>query len=125
MVAPGSSRFRRSVFLAALDIRDALLLWRLWGTLGWNDIVQRYRRSLLGPLWLTVSMAIMIVALGIVYAKIFKTDLDDFVPFLSIGLIIWGLISSVPMEAGSIFTGAESFIKQVRLPYSFYAFRFV
>jgi len=100
-------------------------LWRLWGRLGWNDILQRYRRSLLGPLWLTASMGIMVLALGVVYARILKMALDDFMPFLCVGLLIWSIISSVLTEAGTLFTGAESYIKQIRLPYSVYVCRFM
>ncbi|WP_315831401.1 ABC transporter permease [Bradyrhizobium prioriisuperbiae] len=111
--------------LAIRDIIDGALLWPLWCRLGWNDILQRYRRSLLGPLWLTASMAIMVVALGIVYAQIFKMALHDFMPFLCVGLLVWGIISSVLTEAGSLFTGAESYIKQIRLPYSVYVYRFM
>ena len=112
----GHGQFR----LAIRDILDGAALWPLWGRLGWNDILQRYRRSLLGPLWLTASMAIMVVSLGIIYAQIFKIALHDFMPFLCVGLLIWGLISSVLTEAGTLFTGAESYIKQIRLPYSVY-----
>ncbi|WP_084306154.1 ABC transporter permease [Bradyrhizobium sp. ARR65] len=111
--------------LAIQDVIDGAALWRLWGKLGWNDILQRYRRSLLGPLWLTASMAIMVLALGVVYAKILKIALHDFMPFLCVGLLIWGLVSSVLTEAGSLFTGAESYIKQIRLPYSVYVYRFI
>src|SRR6516165_2302443 len=102
--------------LAVADVIDGLTLWRLWGRLGWNDILQRYRRSLLGPLWLTASMGIMVLALGEVYARILKMALDDFMPFLCVGLLIWSIISSVLTEAGTLFTGAESYIKQIRLP---------
>lgn len=111
--------------LAIRDIFDGAALWPLWGRLGWNDILQRYRRSLLGPLWLTASMAIMVVSLGIIYAQIFKIALHDFMPFLCVGLLIWGLISSILTEAGTLFTGAESYIKQIRLPYSVYVYRFM
>ncbi|KAA0073111.1 ABC transporter permease [Tardiphaga sp. P9-11] len=104
---------------------DGLRAWRLWSTLGWNDIVQRYRRSMLGPFWLTASMAIMVLALGIVYSRLFKTELHDFLPFLCVGLLLWGYVSATISEAGTLFTGSESYIKQIRLPYSIYAFRFI
>jgi lipopolysaccharide transport system permease protein len=52
-------------------------------------------------------------------------SLQDFMPFLCVGLLVWNLISSVLTEAGGLFTGAESYIKQIRLPYSLYAFRFI
>jgi ABC-type polysaccharide/polyol phosphate export permease len=45
--------------------------WQLWSMLGWNDIHQRYRRSALGPFWITISMAIFIVLLGFIYSKLF------------------------------------------------------
>jgi ABC-2 type transport system permease protein/lipopolysaccharide transport system permease protein len=107
------------------DVVEGLLLWKLWGKLGWNDILQRYRRSLLGPLWLTASMAIMVVSLGLVYSTIFKAELHDFIPYLCVGLLIWGYISGILSDAGSLFTGAESYIKQIRLPYSVYVLRFM
>ena len=116
---------RSMSLLAIRDIRDGILLWPLWGRLGWNDILQRYRRSLLGPFWLTASMAIMVVSLGVLYANLFKTEIQDFMPFLCVGLLVWNYISSVIGEAGSLFTGSESYIKQIRLPYSLYVYRFV
>jgi len=111
--------------MALQDAIDGCSLWALWGKLGWNDILQRYRRSLLGPLWLTASMAIMVVSLGLVYSTLFKAQLRDFMPFLCVGLLIWNYISSIVSEAGMLFTGAESYIKQIRLPFSFYVFRFL
>lgn len=116
---------RGDVRLAMQDVVDGLALWPLWIRLGWNDILQRYRRSVLGPFWLTVSMAVMVVALGVVYAGIFKITLRDFIPFLCVGLIVWGYISTTLSEAGGLFTGAESYIKQIRLPYSLYVCRFI
>src|ERR1700676_800588 len=49
---------------ALADVLSGLSLWQLWGRLGWNDILSRYRRSILGPFWLTLSTAIMVIALG-------------------------------------------------------------
>lgn len=116
---------RSQAQMALQDVLSGLSLWTLWGKLGWNDILQRYRRSFLGPLWMTASMAIMVIALGLVYSKIFKAELHDFMPFLCAGLLVWGYISSILIEAGTLFTGAESYIKQIRLPYSLYVFRFI
>jgi lipopolysaccharide transport system permease protein len=108
---------------AVSDFREGLALWPLWLRLGWNDILQRYRRSMLGPFWLTASMAIMVIALGVLYAELFNTPVHDFLPYLCVGLLVWNLMSSFLTEGGSLFTGAESYIKQIRLPYSVYVFR--
>ena len=79
---------QRSFQMALLDVSAGLAVWRLWGKMGWNDILQRYRRSLLGPFWLTASMAIMVVSLGVLYAELFKTSIHDFLPFLCVGLLV-------------------------------------
>lgn len=108
---------------ALFDFRSGWALWPLWIRLGWNDILQRYTRSLLGPFWLTASMAIMVISLGVVYSEIFKTPIPDLLPFLCTGLLVWSLLSSFLVEGGALFIGAESYIKQIRLPYSVYIFR--
>jgi homopolymeric O-antigen transport system permease protein len=108
---------------ALTDFTSGFALWPLWVRLGWYDILQRYRRSLLGPFWLTASMAIMVIALGVLYAELFNTPIHDFLPFLCVGLLVWNLISSFLIEGGTLFTGAESHIKQIRLPYSVYVYR--
>ena len=47
----------------ARDLIEGMANWRLWSMLGWNDILQRYRRSALGPFWITISMAVTAIAL--------------------------------------------------------------
>src|SRR5258705_3057689 len=78
---------------------------------------------MLGPFWLTASMAIMVIALGVLYAELFNTPIHEFLPYLCVGLLVWNLMSSFLIEGGALFTGAESYIKQVRLPYSVYVYR--
>jgi lipopolysaccharide transport system permease protein len=111
--------------LAATDLAGAITLWPLWVRLGWHDILYRYRRSLLGPFWFTANTAITIVALGIVYSQIFRMPIRELMPYVCVGLLIWGFISAILNGAGEIFSGAESYIKQVRLPYLLYVFRFI
>ncbi len=114
----------RSAFAAArADIVSGLLRWRLWGRLGWNDIRQRYQRSILGPLWLTVSMGILIGSLGLLYARLFQQPVEEFLPYCGVGLLIWGFMSSYLTESGTLFSGAEAYIKQISLPFSLYVYR--
>jgi len=114
---------RSRTSLAVADVVSAIQQRRLWVRLGWNDILQKYRRSVLGPLWLTVSMAIMIVSLGLLYAQIFQTPVDDFLPYLCVGFLVWGYFSSFLIEAGALFVASEAYIKQIKLPYSLYVCR--
>jgi len=102
--------------LAALDVRNGAALWRLAWTLGWLDIRLRYRGSMLGPFWLTLSTGIMVGALGILYSTLFRTNLHDYLPFLSLSLVLWGFLSGLVGESCATFTEAESIIRAVRMP---------
>jgi lipopolysaccharide transport system permease protein len=111
--------------LALSDFARAIALWRLWVSMGWQDIKQRYRRSLLGPFWLTLSMAIMIGALGFLYGQLFGIELSTYMPFLTLGFIIWGFISSTIIEGCTSLIAAEGYIRQVRLPFTLHVLRSV
>ena len=105
------------------DLYRGLRAWRLWTMLGWNDIRLRYRRSVLGPLWLTLSMAIFITTLGFIYSRIFHTELRVFLPYIAVGFITWGFMSTTINESCSAFLESESVIRQVRLPFSAFMMR--
>jgi ABC-type polysaccharide/polyol phosphate export permease len=108
---------------ARADLVDGLRRWELWGTLGWRDIRQRYRRSTLGPFWLTISMGVMVAALGLVYAELFGHTLADYLPQLALGMIAWSFISTPIIDGCNIFIGSEGVIRQLRAPLSIHVLR--
>ena len=114
---------RSPLNVGANDLIDALKAWRLWTMLGWNDIVQRYRRSALGPFWITLSMGIFIVLLGVIYSRIFKMDIAIYLPYVAMGVITWGFISGTIMDSCAAFVDSSGIIKQIRLPYAMYVLR--
>ncbi|HEX7936732.1 MAG TPA: ABC transporter permease [Paraburkholderia sp.] len=115
--------------LASHDGRDDLIAGlravRVWGTLGWHDIRQRYRRSVLGPFWFTLSTAIMVVVLGALYSELLKQDIHEYLPYLAIGLVVWGFLSTVANEGCSAFIGSAYLIKQIRIPLTVHVCRIV
>jgi lipopolysaccharide transport system permease protein len=111
-------------YKAALkDIVTGLLAWRVWLMLGWQDIRIRYRRSILGPFWLTLSMAITIYTMGFLYGHLFKMNLKEYFPYLAAGLLTWSFISTILMEGPTVFLESADFMKLVKLPYTVYVMR--
>lgn len=111
--------------LASADLREAIRLYRLCWTLSWLDIKGRYRGSLLGPLWLTLSTAVMVGALGILYSALFHMDLHEYLPFLALSLVLWGFVQTLVSEACTCFTQEEGMIRSMRMPFFLYAGRIV
>lgn len=109
--------------LALGDIMDGLRKSPIWMMLAYQDIKLRYRRSILGPLWLTLSMAITIYTMGYIYSHIFHTDMADYFPYLTGGMLGWTLISTIVLEFTDGLANSEHMIKQIKLPYSLYIHR--
>ena len=99
--------------------------WRLWSKFAWHDLLSRYRRSWVGPLWLMLTASVFIVALGVVYSTLFRMPIVDYVPFVAIGVACWGYISAVTGEGVSVFVEAEMYIRNVRGRLFLYVFRVV
>jgi lipopolysaccharide transport system permease protein len=109
--------------MAAADIREGLRMFRLSLVLGWLDIKLRYRGSLLGPFWLTLSTAIMVGSLGLLYSTLFKMELRDYLPYLALSLVLWNFLGSLVAEGCTSFTDSESLIRSLRMPYLLHALR--
>ncbi len=107
------------------DVLEGASLWRLAIALGWLDIKLKYRGSLLGPFWLTLSTAISIGALGAVYGTLFSMDLRSYLPFLALSLVLWTALSSVVNDGCTTFLQAEGTIRSLRMPYFVYSMRVV
>jgi lipopolysaccharide transport system permease protein len=109
--------------LAMRDVVDGLRLWRLAVTLAWLDIKLRYRGSMLGPFWLTLSTAVMIAALGTLFAALYHMDLRDYLPFLTLSQVLWGFLAMLIADGCVCFTSSESIILSMRMPLSVHALR--
>jgi ABC-type polysaccharide/polyol phosphate export permease len=105
------------------DLFDGLRAHRVWIQLARMDIKQRYRRSLLGPFWITIAMVVWIVAIGPLYSVLLGIGSREFIPYLAMGIITWGLVSGVLLEGANAFVSAENLVRSVRLPYTVHILR--
>jgi ABC-type polysaccharide/polyol phosphate export permease len=111
--------------MVSAEVLAGFRAWPVWMILGWDDIRQRYRRSVLGPFWITLSMGIFISLLGVIYSRLFRTDIATYIPFLSAGFTVWGFIAQTTNESCMAFNEGGRIIKQIKLPYSVYILRVV
>ena len=110
---------------ALTDLREGLIQWPLWFTIAWMDARQRYRRSLIGPFWITASLAIFVTGLSVVYSALFRMELSAYIPYLGTGIIVWTTISTLLAEGCTTFISAERAIKQIPVPISIHVYRMV
>lgn len=105
------------------DIRQAIHMLPAALYLSWSDTKSRYRRSVLGPFWLTLGTAIGVGGLSYVWGTLFKQDLAHFIPMLSIGLILWGFIAGLIVESTQVYISNAPLIRNLQLPMLFPPFK--
>ena len=108
---------------AVADLRDGIRLRRLAWSLGWLDIKLRYRGSMLGPFWLTISTGVMVGSLGFLYSALFKMNVSDYLPFLALSQVLWGFLAALVNDSCLAFTESEMVIRSVRMPFFLFAIR--
>ena len=102
--------------MAFADLRASVQRMGLAWSLAWHDVVSRYRGSMLGPFWITLSMGLMVAGIGFLYANLFKIPVHEFIPYVALGIVFWGLIANVIIEGCSTFVQASGILSQTSLP---------
>jgi ABC-2 type transport system permease protein/lipopolysaccharide transport system permease protein len=111
--------------MAWTDFMSGSKKYWIWTVLALHDIKLRYRGSILGPFWLTISTIILVASMGVIYSKLFNMELKNYFPYLALGLIIWGFISAMISDGCQTFIGAEGIIQTVPMPFSVHVYRTV
>ena len=119
MITYNSSSARPSM----QEFVSAAKLWRVWVHMGLQDVKSRFRSSALGPAWILINLGAVIAAIGVIYGRLFHQPMNEFLPFLTLGLVIWTFISSALVEGSSAFVVAEGYIKQFPFPKIIYLYR--
>jgi ABC-2 type transport system permease protein len=113
----------RTMSRARRDLVDGFARRELWAHLGWQDIKQRYRRSVLGPLWISISMGVIATAMGILYGALFGEPVHTFLPYVATGLLIWNFINGCILEGSEVFIANEGLIRFLPAPISLHVYR--
>lgn len=116
-----SQTFKR----AFRDMREGIGQRELWLSLGWQDIKQRYRRSVLGPFWITIATGLQALAMGLLYSTLLNQPISEYLPYVTVGLIVWNVISASILEGSDVFIANEGLIKQLPSALSVHVYRLV
>lgn len=95
----------------------------VWAYLAYMDIAMRYKRSLLGPWWVTISIVLIVVVLSTIWPQLLSADFNFFVPYFAIGYILWFWFSNSITESATAMIEFEGIFKQSNIPLSSYLLR--
>jgi ABC-type polysaccharide/polyol phosphate export permease len=107
------------------DLSGIVTRWRCWYLLSTQDIGLRYKRSVLGPFWISLSIAAFILGLATIYAELFDAPFQDYINRLATGYVLWHYLAAMINDGAHTATEAASKVKYVQLPLSVLAARVV
>ena len=102
---PADSQFGDAI----ADIAGALRRFRSSFFLANTSVRLRYKRSILGPLWITLTTAIFIVFISYLYTGFIATDFRHYLLNFALGWIIWHFIIDFVLQ------GAQTFQRGARV----------
>jgi MYXO-CTERM domain-containing protein len=108
---------------AADDLMGGLGRRFMWGGLGWLDVRQRYSGSVLGSLWLTANMTLMVLCLTLIFAGPLGSRPGAYAAYVTIGLVLWSFVQASLNEAPLAFVTAGETIRQCTVPVSVHILR--
>jgi lipopolysaccharide transport system permease protein len=97
-------------------LRNSIVeILRVGSHLGFQEVKQINRRSRLGQWWITLGTATLIGTIGFVFGLIFRVDVQTYLPYLAIGIVLWNYLSGQLSEASFVLIQSEALIKQLTL----------
>jgi len=92
--------------------------WGLALSLATQDIKDRFARTVLGPFWIVISNAMLVIGITIVFGALFKTDVANFVVYVALGIALWTFISTVMTGSSSYLESGKNILFTYNLPWS-------
>jgi ABC-type polysaccharide/polyol phosphate export permease len=120
-----SASFRPPASSAWADLVIGFTKSELWGRIGWLEVKRRYRRTTLGPFWGALTLAMYVVAVGIVGSGLWHLDVRNYLPYLGSGMIVWTLVSTIILESCTLFVLGHALLRNLRFEYSILAYGLV
>jgi ABC-type polysaccharide/polyol phosphate export permease len=104
------------------DLIDGIRLAPLWLTLGWEQTAARFRRTVLGPFWLTANLLAMAFAISYITGGLFGGSAATNFPLIISGILCWSIVGAYLGDAANTFIAAGDLMNTMKLPLSFHVF---
>lgn len=105
------------------DIRSGIIRWPVWWTLTWHGIRSQYRRTYLGPWWMTLQQVIFVAGLSLLFGVLLGQDLQTFVPYVAIGFMVFTWMTGMLQSGASCMVDNGANIKTAPNPLSTFPLR--
>lgn len=115
--------YREQVSAAWVDIQKSWEERNAWMLAAMRTLGNRYKRTYLGPWWITLTSLLFIFGLSQLRIGLRGGDWKEALPFVGLGFIVFGLIIGGLQSGASVFSEGGNTMLTSRLPISSLIFR--
>src|ERR1700733_12515123 len=98
------------------DFKRSIEHYQVWFYLALDDILARYRNTVLGPLWNAAYIVAQAFALGLVFGGVFHQPLHTLMPFILSGMVAWVFGPGTILESAGLLMWFSGTIKTQNFP---------
>ncbi len=96
-----------------------------WYSLVRHDLNNRYKRSFIGIGWSLLKPISMTVIFCLVFGKLFDVKLDEYAPYVLIGMTVWQFLTEALLQGSQCMALASPYIRQQKVPLAIFPLRTV
>ncbi|MEE2566490.1 ABC transporter permease [Hyphobacterium marinum] len=104
------------------DLLEGFARRELWVALAHDDMRQRFRRTLFGLAWLTISYAVFVAAKVAIFGQLIASPIEWFAVYVTVGFLAWQFMNSVVVDSCTAFINSENWLLGLRLPVSVFIY---
>lgn len=108
--------------------RDLAQGWRMnevWRAFAWDEVQNRYRRSVIGVAWILVSFVFFVGGISIFFGGFSSKNGVEFVAYVALGFTMFQFMIGNVLDGCTVFRQSATWIKSSTLPYSIYVYKSV
>jgi lipopolysaccharide transport system permease protein len=75
----------------------------IWIHLSILNTKNEYRRTVLGPIWILLSLIIFILSVGSVYSGLFSVEYFNYIIFMATGMVAWNWSAAMLITSGMVY----------------------
>lgn len=100
----------------AADLGSVFTRWHTWTLMANQDIAMRYRRSVIGPFWISIAMAVMVFSIGLLFSEVQNQPFKEFLTYFGCSIVAWTFLTSMVNESTGLIQESEGQLRNVALP---------
>jgi len=107
------------------DLKGGIALSHVWFYQAYHEISAKYKRTVLGSLWIVGSMVFMSLAFALVSSALFHQSLSEAMPYVMGGVLAFNLVIAVMGDAPEVYLSNAGMISNHAYPFTYYTFEWV